>query len=159
MTSRSKNLRSRVQSQHDNMENSPDRITSEKVERDYTVLPTSHEPSLNAPSSEHSVPSAATGPYPSGWRLYIILVALLLGTLLVAIDNTIIGVVIPKITTVFGALTDVGWYGSAYLLTVTGFQPIFGNFYKLFQVKTVYLISVLVFEGKNHAEMDRWGQR
>ena len=157
MTSHLRNLRSKVQSQHDNMENSPETITSEKIEQDHTVLPTSHEPSLNAPPSEGSVPPAATRPYPSGWRLYIIVVALLLVTLLVAIDNTVIGVVIPKITTVFKALTDVGWYGSAYLLTVTGFQPIFGNFYRLFQVKIVYLISVLIFEGKNQAKMESMG--
>jgi hypothetical protein len=136
----------------------PETITLEKAERqNHTVLPVSHELSLNVPPILGSVPPAATEPYPSGWRLYIIVVALLLGTLLVAIDNTIIGVVIPRITTVFQALTDVGWYGSTYLLTVTGFQPIFGNLYKLFQVKIIYLISVLIFEGKHQAETEPLG--
>lgn len=92
-----------------NVESFPETIALEKVEQqDHTVLPISHELSLNAPPSPGSVPPAAKEPYPSRWRLYIIVVTLLLGTLLVAIDNTIIGVVIPKITTVFQALTDVG---------------------------------------------------
>ena len=75
--------------------------------------------------------------------------SLLFGTLLVAIDNTIIGTVIPKISTVFKALDDVGWYGSAYLLTVTALQPTFGNFYKYFDIKLTYLISIVVFEGES----------
>ena len=157
MKSHPRDLRSKARSEDDNMENTPETITAEKVEQDHTILPTSREPSLNAPPSEGSVPLAATELYLTGWRLYIIVVALLLGTLLVAIDNTVIGVVISKITTVFKALTDVGWYGSAYLLTVTGFQPFFGNSYKLFQVKNVYLISVLIFEGKNQAEIESIG--
>ncbi|KAL9608974.1 MAG: hypothetical protein Q9167_006225 [Letrouitia subvulpina] len=83
-------------------------------------------------SPETSEPPALAASYPAGWKLYIILVALLLGTLLVAIDNTIIAVVIPKVTTTFKALNSVGWYGSTYLMTVTAFQPTFGNLYKLF---------------------------
>lgn len=47
----------------------------------------------------------------------------MLGTMLVAIDNTIIGVSVPKITTQFQALDDVGWYSSAYLIPVTELQP------------------------------------
>jgi hypothetical protein len=143
-----------IQSQNDKMESSPETISLGKVEDDHTVLTRSHEPDLNEQPVERLVPPAAIGPYPSGWRLYIIILALLLGTLLVAIDNTVIGVAIPKITTDFKALDDVGWYGSAYLLTVTGFQPIFGNFYQSFHVKVVYLVSVMVFEGKNKTRME-----
>ena len=86
--------------------------------------------------------------YPGGWRLIAILASLCLGTLLVAIDNTIIGVAIPKISAVFHALDDVGWYGSAYLLTVTALQPIFGNIYKYFNIKATYIVSVVVFESE-----------
>ena len=57
--------------------------------------------------------------YPSGFRLTIILLSLFLGTFLVAIDTTIVSVAIPKISTQFQALQDVGWYGSAYLITIT----------------------------------------
>ena len=91
--------------------------------------------------------SATPSVYPTGWRLWIIIVSLLFGTLLVAIDNTIIGTVVPKISTVFNALDDVGWYGSSYLLTVTALQPTFGNIYKYFNVKLTYLVSILIFEG------------
>lgn len=86
--------------------------------------------------------------YPKSWRLAAIMVSLCLGTLLVAIDNTIIGIAIPQISTEFDALDDIGWYGSAYLLTVTALQPTFGNIYKHFDIKITYIVSVIVFEGK-----------
>lgn len=79
------------------------------------------------------------------------MIALCLGTSLVAIDNTIIGVAIPMISTRLRALDDVGWYGSAYLMTVTAFQPSFGNIYKYFNVKATYLISIITFEGEYYS--------
>jgi MFS family permease len=61
-------------------------------------------------------------------------------------DNTIIGTAIPKITDEFGALDDVGWYGSAYLFTLCAFQPIIGKIFTLLPIKYVYLGSLLTFE-------------
>ena len=88
--------------------------------------------------------------YPHGWTLVSILLGLLLGTLLIAIDSTIIGVAIPKISSNFKALQDVGWYGSAYVLTITAFQPSFGKIYKYFHVKMTYLACIIIFEGGLH---------
>ena len=85
--------------------------------------------------------------YLTSWRLAVVISSLYLGTLLVAIDTTIISVAVPKISTVFKALDDIAWYGSAYLLTVTACQPSFGNLYKYFNVKHTYLASIFVFEG------------
>ena len=89
----------------------------------------------------------ASEQYPRGWRLAVIILSLFLGTFLVAIDTTIVSVAIPEISTQFHALNDVGWYGSAYLITMTALQPAGGIVYKLFNVKAVYMISFLIFEG------------
>lgn len=86
--------------------------------------------------------------YPSGLSLGCILLALALGTFLMALDTTIITVAIPEITTRFNALEQVGWFGSAYLITLTAFQPIAGSWYKCFDPKTTYLVFIVVFEGK-----------
>lgn len=86
--------------------------------------------------------------YPTGSRLAIILLSLFLGTFLVAIDTTIVSVAIPKISTQFHSLDNVGWYGSAYLITITALQPAGGTIYKLFNPKVVYLSAIVVFEGK-----------
>lgn len=77
----------------------------------------------------------------------MILLSLALGTLLMAIDTTIISVAIPKISTEFKALKDVGWYGSAYLITLTAFQPVTGNAYKMFNPRIVYIVFIIIFEG------------
>lgn len=85
--------------------------------------------------------------YPTGAQLYIIMGALLLGTTLMSLDTTIISVATPTITADFHALNDVGWYGAAYLMTLTSTTPISANLYKFFNPKYVYLASIAIFEG------------
>lgn len=87
------------------------------------------------------------------WRLAVIIGTLCLGAFSYGLDANIIGTAIPRITTDFKSLPDVAWYGAAYLITVTAFQPFFGNLYKFFNAKIVYLVSLLVFEGM-HVSMN-----
>ncbi|KAJ7250375.1 DHA14-like major facilitator [Mycena rebaudengoi] len=84
--------------------------------------------------------------YPEGLKLALITVALCLSVFLVALDNTIIATAIPKITDQFKSLDDIGWYGSAYLLTTAAFQLLFGKFYSFLSIKWVYIFAILVFE-------------
>ncbi|KAG4426677.1 hypothetical protein IFR04_000108 [Cadophora malorum] len=84
--------------------------------------------------------------YPTGLKLGLISLALCLSVLLIALDNTIIATAIPKITDQFHSLPDVGWYGSAYLLTTASFQLLFGKFYTFFSIKYVYLVAIGIFE-------------
>ena len=60
--------------------------------------------------------------------------------------DTILGTAIPKITIQFRSLNDVGWYGSAYLLTQLSLQPTFGKLYTFFNIKLVYISALLIFE-------------
>ncbi|KAF2800649.1 MFS general substrate transporter [Melanomma pulvis-pyrius CBS 109.77] len=84
--------------------------------------------------------------YPKGLSLASTLLSLALGTFLMALDTTIITVAIPEISTHFNALDQVGWIGSAYLITLTAFQPIAGNLYKNFDPKITYLVFMVIFE-------------
>ena len=84
--------------------------------------------------------------YPGGGKLAILTFGLCMATFVVALDNTIIATAIPKITTVFDSLNDVGWYGSSYLLTTTSLQPSFGKVYTYFNIKWTYLSALLIFE-------------
>jgi MFS family permease len=43
-------------------------------------------------------------------------------------------------------LDDVGWYASAYLLTMSAFQLLMGRVYTFYNVKYVYIWCVCVFE-------------
>ncbi|EEA27854.1 hypothetical protein EYB25_001178 [Talaromyces marneffei] len=84
--------------------------------------------------------------YPSGLNLFLIILALCLTVFLMALDNSIIATAIPKITDQFNSLNDVGWYGSAYLLTTASLQLLFGKFYSFFSIKWVFLASIFLFE-------------
>ncbi|EMD91252.1 hypothetical protein COCC4DRAFT_155316 [Bipolaris maydis ATCC 48331] len=84
--------------------------------------------------------------YLTGFKLAILSIGLCLTTFVIALDNTIIATAIPKITTVFNSLEDVGWYGSSYLLTTTSLQPSFGKIYTYFDVKYTYLGALVIFE-------------
>lgn len=46
----------------------------------------------------------------------------------------------------FNDLGLVGWYGSSYFLTLTSFQPAFGQLCTLYPIKKVYLLSIVIFE-------------
>ncbi|KAH6660659.1 putative efflux pump [Truncatella angustata] len=84
--------------------------------------------------------------YPTGMKLFLISLALCLSVFLIALDNSIIATAIPKISDDFHSLSDVGWYGSAYLLTTAALQLMFGKFYTFMSIKAVYLIAITIFE-------------
>ena len=84
--------------------------------------------------------------YLKGWRLATVILSLYLGAFVMALDTNIINVAVPMIATDFHMLDDVAWYGSAYLLTVTAFQPAFGNLYKFFHIENTYRSCIVVFE-------------
>ncbi|GFF62110.1 putative HC-toxin efflux carrier TOXA [Aspergillus lentulus] len=79
-------------------------------------------------------------------KVVLLLVSIMMTMFLVALDRTIISTAIPQITNEFDSLSDVGWYGSAYLLTCCAFQLLFGKIYTFYPVKTVMLGSILLFE-------------
>lgn len=58
--------------------------------------------------------------YVNGARLAALVISLMLGMFLVALDNTILSTAIPKITDQFHDLSKVSWYGAAYFMTFGG---------------------------------------
>ncbi|KAM0331554.1 hypothetical protein ACHAQA_003232 [Verticillium albo-atrum] len=84
--------------------------------------------------------------YPKGLKLTLILTSLCLAVFLVALDQTIIAPALGAITAQYGSVSDIGWYGSAYLLTTTALQPLYGAIYKHFNIKIAYLVAILIFE-------------
>ncbi|KAH8599939.1 MFS multidrug transporter-like protein [Bisporella sp. PMI_857] len=84
--------------------------------------------------------------YPHGTKLVVLMLGLCLAIFLVALDNTILATAIPKITDQFNSITDIGWYGSAYLLTSTALQPTFGRIYTIFDIKWTFVTAITLFE-------------
>jgi hypothetical protein len=57
--------------------------------------------------------------YPNRLRLALIVFGIAMAVFMVFFDMTVISTAIPSITNQFNSLNDIGWYGSAYMLTVS----------------------------------------
>ncbi|EAS27789.1 drug:H+ antiporter-2 [Coccidioides immitis RS] len=101
-----------------------------------------------APEEEGSTEDAADDgmEYPGPLATFFIVIALILAVFLMALDMTIVATAIPKITDQFKSLDQVGWYGSAFFLTIASFQSTWGKGYKYFPLKSVFMLSIFVFE-------------
>lgn len=84
--------------------------------------------------------------YPNGLRLFTTLAALVLAIFLPTLDTTILATAIPRITDQFHSLADVGWYASAFFMTVSSSQSVWGKIYKYFDLKTMFLVTITIFE-------------
>ncbi|KAF7867539.1 uncharacterized protein EAF02_009730 [Botrytis sinoallii] len=84
--------------------------------------------------------------YPGTLALTILTIGLCLSVLLISLDRTIITTAIPYISGEFHSYADVGWYGSAYLLTACAFQPMYGRIFTIFSIKWSYLGANALFE-------------
>lgn len=71
----------------------------------------------------------------SGATLHLLILGLSLACFLMALDMAIITVAIPEITEKFHSTADIGWYVSAYLLTLCALQPLSGKLYSNFSLK------------------------
>lgn len=81
------------------------------------------------------------------WRLCTVIACLRFSQLLIALDATIINVPLPRISSDFKDMEAVAWYSTAYILTITVFQPLSGPIYKQWDSAVVYQLTFIVFEG------------
>lgn len=107
------------------------------------IRETKHIPAKEPTEIEGSRTKSA---YPSLGRAIVVLSSLYMSLFLVALDKTIVGPAIPIITNQFDSIADIGWYGSAYTVTSCGFMLFFGQLYKFFPTKYVFLSSIFLFE-------------
>ncbi len=75
----------------------------------------------------------------------IILVAVMSGLFLAALDQTIVGTALPKILSEFNALTQLSWVITAYLLTSTIAVPISGKLSDIYGRRKLLLTGIVVF--------------
>jgi MFS family permease len=101
-----------------------------------------------APTPESPLPtdpalSAYNTRSPAFW---VVVISVYLAFFLIALDRMIIATAIPTITNDFNSISDIGWYGSAYMLTCAIFNPLSGAIYRFYDVKWVFMASVVLFE-------------
>ena len=61
-------------------------------------------------------------------------------------DKLIISTATGAITNEFHSANDIGWYGTAYLLTNCAFLLLFGKIYTFLNIKATFLTAIVLFE-------------
>lgn len=61
------------------------------------------------------------------------------------LDQTIVSTALPTLGRVFGRADISSWLGTAYLLTSTAMQPMYGRFSDIFGRKIVLLVALAIF--------------
>lgn len=83
---------------------------------------------------------------PKSLKFWLILLSAFVSMFLVALDRTIISTAIPTITDDFNSLGDIGWYGSAYMLSTAAFQLVWGRIYRFYDLRYTFLSCIVIFE-------------
>jgi EmrB/QacA subfamily drug resistance transporter len=78
-------------------------------------------------------------------RLISILVGVLLGMLLSALDQTIVGTALPRIVTNLGGFDHYAWVVTAYLLASTVSIPIWGKLSDIYGRRTFFILGMVIF--------------
>ncbi|MEV6401634.1 MDR family MFS transporter [Streptomyces bobili] len=78
-------------------------------------------------------------------RRNIVFVTIVLGMLLAALDQTIVGTALPTIVSDLGGAEHMSWVVTAYLLAETVATVLVGKFGDLFGRKVVFQVSAIIF--------------
>ncbi|MEV3967588.1 MDR family MFS transporter [Streptomyces sp. NPDC050698] len=94
---------------------------------------------------EETAPSASQPPVLDTRRRNVVFVTIMLGMLLAALDQTIVGTALPTIVSDLGGAEHMSWVVTSYLLAETVATVLVGKFGDLFGRKTVFQVSAVVF--------------
>jgi EmrB/QacA subfamily drug resistance transporter len=78
-------------------------------------------------------------------RLFSILIGVILGMLLAALDQTIVGTALPTIVTSLGGFNHYAWVVTAYLLASTVSIPIWGKLSDIYGRRTFFILGMVIF--------------
>ncbi len=78
-------------------------------------------------------------------RLFSILIGVMLGMLLSALDQTIVGTALPRIVASMGGLDHYSWVVTAYLLASTVSIPIWGKLSDIYGRRTFFILGMVIF--------------
>ncbi|HSV41589.1 MAG TPA: MDR family MFS transporter [Nocardioidaceae bacterium] len=83
--------------------------------------------------------------YLSHRQILVVLGGLLTGMFLSALDQSIVGTALPRITSDLGGLDKLSWVVTAYLLTATASTPLWGKISDLYGRRPLFQIAILIF--------------
>src|SRR5215210_1082624 len=101
-------------------------------------------PPANASPSPGSS-ATPSGDYLSHRQILVVMGGLMAGMFLAALDQSIVGVALPKITSELGGLDKLSWVVTAYLLTSTAATPLWGKISDLLGRRPIFQAAIVVF--------------
>jgi EmrB/QacA subfamily drug resistance transporter len=93
-------------------------------------------------ATDDTVPEAYTL---SHREIQMVLVGLMAGSSLAALDQTIIATALPAIVGDFGGVDQLAWIASIYLLTSTAAMPLVGKLSDLYGRRVLFQASIVIF--------------
>ncbi|MEH1167899.1 MDR family MFS transporter [Micromonospora sp. CPCC 205539] len=88
---------------------------------------------------------ASAAPVLNRQQIRLLMIGLMTGLLLAALDQTIVGTALPTIVGELGGINHYSWVVTAYLLASTASTPLYGKMADLFGRRPVFLFSIGTF--------------
>ena len=90
-------------------------------------------------------PVADADGYLSHRQILVVMGGLMAGMFLAALDQSIVGTALPRITSELGGLDKLSWVVTAYLLTQTASTPLWGKISDLYGRKPIFQAAIVIF--------------
>ena len=103
------------------------------------------EPKAAGASSSPNIAPGPSGDYLSHRQILVVMGGLMAGMFLAALDQSIVGVALPRITSELGGLDKLSWVVTAYLLTSTAATPLWGKISDLRGRRPMFQAAIVVF--------------
>src|SRR6266511_2649062 len=110
------------------------------------TTPAGDNPPVAAAGPSGAAPTDSPGPqYFSHRQILVILVGVMAGMLLFALDQGIVGTALPRIVSDLGGLDRLSWVVTAYLLTSTASTPLWGKISDLYGRRLIFQVAIGIF--------------
>jgi EmrB/QacA subfamily drug resistance transporter len=91
-------------------------------------------------------------------RPWLVLLTVMVGTLLIGLDRTVVNLAVPKVISAFGiSVSAAAWIATAYIITNAVFVPVFGKLGDLFGNRVIYVWSFIGFIAMSVLTGLAWG--
>ena len=83
--------------------------------------------------------------YLSHRQILVVMSGLMVGMFLAALDQSIVGTALPRITSDLGGFSKLSWVVTAYLLASTASTPLWGKISDLYGRRLLFQVAIVVF--------------